>query len=855
MSIIRVNNGKLTKVPLTFAAPPKSLKTASGKPLLGGLGSDTNGKSLQNSLGKPLRGGLGSSSNRLPVLKPRQLVALDTETTGLDFWHGCRPFFVGMLWEDGRIKYWEWEQYIDPFTRTLTPPQKDLDEIASLITENDFVLHNTKVDTRALESLGLPRINLATCHDTLVGSHVLCSNEPHGLKEQALQYLDISDADQKALQEATNKARVIARQLGWAIAQSPEESQAQHPHFPATRSPPKEGWWVMDTWLLRAIAIKKKYLPNHPWWKLLRVYSLRDLDRTYGLHMMQMEEFHGDCNGGLLACYEERRRNLIAVYEMEQNGASVSHHTINKMDLNFAGEANDHEQVCYTLLGRVPPKVTYNGKGVRKVTPVEPNLNSSRQIQWYLFTKLGLKPGKHTKSSTVEAPNYATDKDTLNKLLLRFNRIVAEGRKLTTNQLKAKQFINDLLSYRKCVKSRDYLGEYKLRSMPCYSFPAAVAVEAPVPVPPKKISPGLTATRRTNALVTPVAGMIPKGWAIMTPKGWAILHFWFNTTGTDTTRLSSSQPNGQNISKGEKRDSEGNLIEDFNLRKAFGPMPGREWYSVDYSNIELRLFAYESGDTNLIKAFETGYSVHLIFAEVVYPEQFMDCRRMAVKQLIKEGKHPDHAIKDKNVLLHADTTRLAGDMFKKVYESSYYQWCKNGNFALIYGAGEEKANTTYHVSGAYDLIRGKLPLIDELMARKNHEAKSYGYVTLRPGCEYRLYVPHDRPHVAVNYFVQGRAGWCMVLALNRVYQHLSNLNRSLGVSNADSRAYKMIMTIHDELVFDFPYHQRNQEVIRKIKYLMELSGKDVQVPTPVDVELHTRNWGEGEKLKLEALKV
>lgn len=58
----------------------------------------------------------------------------------------------------------------------------------------------------------------------------------------------------------------------------------------------------------------------------------------------------------------------------------------------------------------------------------------------------------------------------------------------------------------------------------------------------------------------------------------------------------------------------------------------------------------------------------------------------------------------------------------------------------------------------------------------------------------------------------------------------------------------MIMTIHDELDFDFPQHERNLSVITKVARLMEQSGVDIGVPTPVEVERHTVDWSQGEKV-------
>jgi len=273
------------------------------------------------------------------------------------------------------------------------------------------------------------------------------------------------------------------------------------------------------------------------------------------------------------------------------------------------------------------------------------------------------------------------------------------------------------------------------------------------------------------------------------------LHPNFNITGTRTLRYSSDDPNQQNVSKKE----------DFNLRSCFGPLPGRIWYSLDYNNIEMRLFAWESKDDSLINAFLSGRSVHLIIAEILHPQEF--------------ARH--------------------GDNFKKVFESTLYQWIKNGNFSLLYGAGERKADATYRVKGAYRRIRKMLPNIDDFMSSKFNEAKEFGYITTVGG--YRLQVDTHEPHKAVNYFVQGSAGYAMILCLLRVFEYLK-----------DFPDHKLIMTVHDQIILDFPQRDpRNLDIVVEVKRLMEMSGQELNnIPLPADVEQITTTWDKGSRVDL-----
>tara|TARA_R110000803_G_scaffold3285_2_gene11184 strand:- start:11132 stop:13099 length:1968 start_codon:yes stop_codon:yes gene_type:complete len=648
----------------------------------------------------------------------RLLWGTDTETTGADFRHGCKPFFVSSCCEDGRILYWEWD--VNPLTRVPTVPKKDIREVQKHLTSQDHVWHNSKFDIRALQQLGIDGYDWSKAHDTHLASHVLASGESHKLKDLADNYLGITDDDQYELQEAVNLARRHGKKLGWRTA-SPYD-----PHFPATKSPKNVGWWVMDMWLPRAVAKHYGYEPEHPFWHVLAKYAITDAERTIGLWQVLREGLEDE---GLEEQYDTRRKLLPVTFEMEDRGIDIHLPNLKSLQAEFTEEAAHSELMCNKLSGGV-------------VT----STNSTQQLQKTLFGTFKFDPSEDTTLSKklylTKGGDFSTNKDVLTALV-------------DTCQPTEKRyrFIKHLQKQRKYTKALEYMAGYE----------------------------------RSGLKVRGPGGNYLKHWRHLYPN--------FNIAGTKTTRFASYEPNAQNISKQE-------LI---NLRRLFGPLPGREWWGIDYQNIEMRIFAYCSGDKNLIEAFELGGSVHLIFAEVLFPKEFKACLK-------------------------------SGESFADKYKSTLYQWTKNGNFSLLYGAGKAKADSTYHVDGAYDTIRKKLPLIDRFMKAKQDEAINNGYITTLGG--YRLQVNTGEPHKAVNYFVQGSAGWCMIKAMLRVYEYLKDLPD-----------YHAVMTIHDELDFDFPKSNRNLEIIQDIADLMELSGDDIGMPTPVDVERHSINWSKKESLE------
>ena len=631
--------------------------------------------------------------------QPGSFLAVDTETTGHDIHHGCRPFIVSACDDEGEIFLWEWP--VDPEKRKPIPPKREVKEVqACLDGAQSLVMHNAKFDIRALQSIGIKwtQNHWGKLEDTLVASHVLDSAESHGLKDLALRYLDIVDDDQQHLRDLVNEARRYARSYcpDWRIAETGD------PHFPAVTRAPRDGWWVMDMWLPRALWLAGEDVPDD-YQTVALTYASKDAERTAGMWLIQrdaLEEMEGEDH------YATRLKLLRITYAMEQRGISFSPDKLMKVSYEFSHEAEMSEAVAMTLAdGQVD------------------NLRSSKQLQGLLYGTFNFKPIKQTKTG------WAVDAETLDALVTQQSK-----------RSKGVRFVENLKATRSYRKAVDYLSAYR------------------------------------------ASGVKTREGMFLRPS--------FNVTGTATTRLSGQDPNPQNISKKER----------INLRQIFGPVEGREWWAMDYSNIELRIFAYASGDKRLIQAFEEGQSVHMVIAEELHPEQ---------------------------------VRKLGPEAFQK---TDAYRWTKNGNFSLIYGASKRKADATYKVDGAYERIRSRFPSIDKFMAAKYRDARKRGYITTLGG--YPLIVPRDGPHKAVNYFIQGSAGWAMVLAMVRVAEYLDTL-----------QDHHLIMTIHDELDMDFP-KGTPRKIPKQVKRLMEQSGEDLGIPTPVDADLITTNWAEGKGVKL-----
>jgi DNA polymerase I-like protein with 3'-5' exonuclease and polymerase domains len=309
-----------------------------------------------------------------------------------------------------------------------------------------------------------------------------------------------------------------------------------------------------------------------------------------------------------------------------------------------------------------------------------------------------------------------------------------------------------------------------------------------------------------------------KRFGITLEGNWVLLHPSLNATGSDTLRFTSANPNEQNISK----------LSDTNLRYIFGPRKGREWWSLDYSNLELTIPAYEANEQEMIQLFERPNdppyfgSQHLLISHLLYPKEFEGCLRDGVS-------------------------------FKDRYKASLYQWVKNGDFAVTYGAMIESgtADLAYHLPGAQLLIESHFTNIAKLNKKQIAFANSHGFVWTMPDKElgaYPIQVGRTnwgsiRPTTPLNYHVQGTAMQCMCRAMVRVAEYLE----------ANVPGGYITMQVHDELVLDLPFSPQkaggNTEVIMEVKRLMELSGDDIGVPLRVGIAYHPNNWSKDEEFE------
>ncbi|AHH46926.1 DNA polymerase I [Francisella tularensis subsp. holarctica PHIT-FT049] len=273
------------------------------------------------------------------------------------------------------------------------------------------------------------------------------------------------------------------------------------------------------------------------------------------------------------------------------------------------------------------------------------------------------------------------------------------------------------------------------------------------------------------------------------------VHTSYNQTGTVTGRLSSSDPNLQNI---PIKSPEGRKI-----REAFIAEDGYCIVAADYSQIELRIMAHLSKDKNLLKVFNQNLDIHSATAAEVLG--------ISIDEVSSEQRRKAKAI----------------------------------NFGLIYGMSAFGLARQLEIPRAeaqeyIDIYFNRYPSVKEYMTTAKEFAKQNGYVETILGR--RLYLPeinsknvmqrNAAERAAINAPMQGTAADIIKKAM---------INVNMMISQEYNSEIKMVMQVHDELVFEVK-KTKLEEIVAKIKSIMEAAVK-LNVPLEVNVD-SGKSWDQ-----------
>ncbi|MFA6588281.1 MAG: DNA polymerase I [Patescibacteria group bacterium] len=285
---------------------------------------------------------------------------------------------------------------------------------------------------------------------------------------------------------------------------------------------------------------------------------------------------------------------------------------------------------------------------------------------------------------------------------------------------------------------------------------------------------------------------------VLIQKQTGRVHTDFNQTITATGRLSSSNPNFQNL---PIRTELGRFI-----RQAIIAEKGFKLISADYSQIELRIVASLANEKQMIEAFENGADIHRATAADIFgipPEKITDDQRDAAKEV---------------------------------------------NFGVLYGMGvwglaSRKKISTEKARDFIDRYFASRPNVQKFLEETKEQARRKGYVETLFGR--KRFMPEMNSsmgqvraaaeRMAINFPIQGTAADLLKLAMIEVDKGLA----------AISPKTKMILTVHDELVFETP----TADVEKVAKFVQEIMDDVYTLKVPIMVEVKVGdNWEEMEKV-------
>jgi DNA polymerase-1 len=275
------------------------------------------------------------------------------------------------------------------------------------------------------------------------------------------------------------------------------------------------------------------------------------------------------------------------------------------------------------------------------------------------------------------------------------------------------------------------------------------------------------------------------------------IHTSFNQTGAATGRLSSSDPNLQNIPVRTPRGE--------SIRAGFIPQPGAVFLAADYSQIELRLMAHLSGDPAFTAAFRSGEDIHRQTAAIIF-----------------------------NVPL----AEVTGEMRSRAKTINFGTIYGQGPFALSRQLGISQEEAKEFIAQYFQRFAGVRSFLDKQV----EVAREQGYVETLLGR--RRYIPDIRDknfnvrafaeRTAQNTPLQGSAADLIKVAMLRIHDALRR----------DGFRTRMLLQVHDELVFEVPEGEV-ERVGPLVKRLME-GAATLSVPLVVDVGTG-KNWLEAKR--------
>lgn len=759
-------------------------------------------------------------------------ISPDTETTGLLVHQKDVAFLVMALedpenGDDPTERLWEIE--IDETTRKWADTdanRRTIDDCDDYFQTRaadesvEWIFHNAPFDLHALEPItdaflrnfSLEDDSVERIHDTVPMSHVHDNQGTHELKELGIIYLRERPGQRDEMVEASKAIRRYLKYIpdvkagkgisvvkedywlaGIAAKKYPEVVEKVTPSllpflrdengnrvytpaigklFTRTKLSDEERA-IRDEMIERVRAHLEVVCP---------VYGMQDVYLTIRMFYMLSALFDRDEDPAQRwASYRQEQRVCWTLYQMQRRG-------IRTKAKKLAAKIEQFEERVETQL-----------VNMRRITGIDNfNPDSSPQMQSVFFgdgASLQFEPVKIT-----DAGNASCDADVCKELFLdTLAELTEDDRELIGNmttemieptgpiedpayalRLKRALFFRCLADWKAHSSANKYLKSYnRLASDRGYPFAVAKQVDGRT-----RFTQGSWETRRERCLYA----------------NW-------NGSGTAPGRLSAKQPNTQNWSKGKKDDLDEEVVK-ATIRDIFGPDEGDVWFSIDYKQLQVRIFAYMAQDENLIRILQAGGDVHSEIAKAVFrTDEPTKAQRRAVKAI---------------------------------------------TFGILFGSQPKTIARRSGLPDGYARFMEYFKSLSSFMDATIRQARKKGYVTRCDG--YRLGVPHNRIFTtAVCYVIQGSEAALVKTAMVDLEAALIRT------------PMRQLYQVHDEIGFEYlnPFrHDRSDWVrsmtprqkgdanrrlqsalVEKVSTIMENAGAQYGFVTPVDVEYTTTDLG------------
>lgn len=691
------------------------------------------------------------------------MIAVDCEAGGLDLFLGTRPFFITSANLNNEVTFWGNNWRVDPLTRKVIPVKDELIEVADTITNAERVVgHNSKYDSHAIRLLMEDyKIKFKWPWDRAEDT-LVASHLLASAKPYNLTDLamDYLAMDIQPLEDKLEVAVKKARSIIQHAQLKVKRGKATNKEIDIAR------WMIAKEDCEETPSAKSQAWRADYWLPRTMVMEGIIEDSDYPNWLTVLEDYANadpQVTLWLWAGYEGRYEGMEA--EIKREGWWELYRE--KMKLPSCFEKIERRGVSVILSNADELKDSYLNR-------IE---ECDRQCAVLTDGRMSELPKGITNELRDVIANHFHLKSpkTTKKGAASYDKYVLEEWEHTLDpDTQAHQFIQNLQIARRRYTALGYRETYE------------------------------------------------KFW-IPFSEGFARLHMSLNQTGTRTTRISCSNPNGQQISAQELEDDEGVK---HSARYMFGPAPGREWWSFDFTNLELYIPGYHCNEEALIELFEKPDEppyygqYHLLTFSAVFTEMW----NKGLKESGEEG---------------------VGEYVKTEFKQ-WYKQNKIGNFCKQYRGGKRKVDASFRRQGAYDLLAAKFPCIEDFNTDLTHQATRTGRVFTLHGYPLMTKVYENGelvPTTPLSYVVQGTAGECCNRAVVRFDEKLSEWRRKKFDAH-------MILPVHDEIVVDLPARGKlNLPRINELKTIMEMSGQhDLGIPLRVGVAYHPRNWGEKEKI-------